>query len=294
MTTTGPLIAHEAADEAVPHQRETVVADRLDRHPVAGLEPLAHPHDLCQHGVGRAPATAAARRSVHSSNGRSVSAISATVGDRVDPHHRAGAAEVTERLGGVVASHPVRVLGTVDLDPESPGARRKAAHPRHDTAQIRELRTRSRRLHVSRREQRGSQQLVDEAHAGRRRASTRRGRAIRAALTTASPTARARLRAGTARTACRLRLRPRADELETGVRVDPASPRPRDRLAAVERVPTGVRQQVPQRAAAWTSMFRRRSSSVTMPSSTATSAAHAASGLLIEARSVRVVEVADR
>ena len=70
------LIAHQAADEAVPHERETVVSDRLDPHPVAVLEPLLHPTTSASTASDSSGHSLRASV-IHSSVGRSVSAISA-------------------------------------------------------------------------------------------------------------------------------------------------------------------------------------------------------------------------
>ena len=72
-------------------------------------------------------------------------------------------------------------------------------------------------------------------------------------------------------------------QLDAGVGVDPPPLRRGDRLGPVERVAAGVGEQVAQRAAG----LADGSSSATMPSSTATSVAHAASGLVSDARRKR-------
>ena len=91
-----PLVAGDAADEAVAHERQPVVGRGLPPDPIAEAE---------RHGRPPTSATTASDSSGHALHGLDRPVVERPVGEGdepapgggVDPHHRAGPAEVAER-----------------------------------------------------------------------------------------------------------------------------------------------------------------------------------------------------
>ena len=242
-----PRLAGDPADESVTNERQPVVGGGLPPDPVAEAE---------GHGRPATSATTASESSGHrriastaqSSNDRSVRATRAQPGHRIDPHHRAGTAEVTVRGRRVACGRSSAATFRPRISKPSPhGHGSKRPTPGTIPASSGYCGWMASAA-VAAVDERRPLQLGEEAshvvHRGRRR----RGPPSRQLGSRPSRAARGRPRAGTRRRASRLPPRPRRRPSRCRCWSRSAAARPGHRLGPVERVPAGVGEQVAQRA----------------------------------------------